>query len=460
MTTTTATIDPAAETRRVAELIVKSLTDLGYAYQTQMGELVRVRFSTVGYGDMLGGTWAICEVDTLRLPRRVTARDLVKPETLHHVSTVCGHQVVVLNSVGVTYCARLTPAPRPARLPSRVDLDLSLRPDGTLLVPVGLSTDGHVWRALPKIGHALIAGASGSGKSTWLQCAIAGLVTGSGTDQLRLALVDPKRVEFAAWAGVPHLWGTVAHDVDDAERLIAGLLHEIDRRAELLAGALVRDLASYNRQSLAPLPYILLIVDEALDLALQAGDRSTLVRDLARLASKGRACGLFIWLAAQHPKADVLPRVVTLNLSTRVIFRVLDEAAARVAGCPGAERIRVDRPGRCLVRFDGSPAMIQGYNLADEALAAVAGTQAGAMTPAISDAERRLIAYAVEHLDGCFAVGKLTAADLGWTNHGIKRLAQRWELLGWLSAPRHATDARRVTPELLRLAGISEDQPT
>lgn len=458
----TTQLDPAAETTRVAGLVVKALTDLGHAWTRADGVLVTVRFAAVGYGEIAGALCAVLEVDTVRLPRKVTARDLTKPETLHHLATVAGHPCKCLNTVGVTYVLRLTPAPRAPALPVRVQLDLTVRPADALSVPVGLGRDGASWRPLPALGHTLVTGASGSGKSNWLHAALAAVVTGAAPDALRLALVDPKVSEFAAWGRVPHLWDKIATDERSAARLLQLAVDEVDRRGELLAGALVRDLASYNRQAVVKLPYLLIVFDEVLDLVLAAGgEKSELARLLTRLAVKGRSAGVLVWVASQHARFDLLPRAVSVNLATRLVFRVSDGPAAQLAGCPGAERIPRARPGRFLARLDGGQvAGYQAYMIDDAQLLAVVSAAAGRdLTPQpleLSEDEKDLVHYALSELAGAFTIGKLAAAFGGRINqHAIRALGARWEREGLLTTPASITDPRRVTPALAALAGGS-----
>lgn len=452
--------DPVAETERVAGLVIKALTDLGHSWTRADGGLVTVRFQAVGYGQIAGALCAVLEVDTLRLPRKVSARDLTKPETLHHLATVAGHPCQVLNTTGVTYVLRLAPPPPAPRLPAHVPLDLGMRPDGSLLVPLGVGRDGAVWRPLPALGHTLITGASGSGKSNWLHASLAALVSSAGPETLRLALVDPKVSEFAAWAHIPHLWDGIATDETAATRLLARLVDEVERRGELLAGALVRNVADYNRQAQVKLPHVLLVFDEVLDLLLAAGgERSELARSLTRLAVKGRSAGVLLWIASQHARFDLLPRAVTVNLASRLVFRVGDTKAAQLAECPGAERISRDRPGRFLARLDGGRlAGYQAFVLSDVDLLAVVSQVAGQdVTPKpaeLSDDEKALVEHALMKLDGAFTIGKLAEAFRGRIKqHAIRELATRWAREGLLTPPASITDPRRVTPDLARLAG-------
>jgi len=235
---------------------------------------------------------------------------------------------------------------------------------------------------------------------------------------------------------------------------LAGLVVVCDRRGELFGMIGAWDLLGYNRRAGEPLPFILCVVDEALDLALSGGRE--VLGHLKVLAMRGRSAGVFLWAATQHASAvEGLPRVVAANMARRLVFRVVDGNAARVAGCPGAQDLPVDCPGRMLARLEGGPVELQGYFVSDEALEGIArgvtGRPAGL---ALSDGERALVRFAVEELGGAFIIGRLAEARLeGWTAWGIRKLAERWERRGWLTAPAHATDPRRVTPELCDLCG-------
>ena len=121
------------------------------------------------------------------------------------------------------------------------------------------------------------------------------------------------------------------------------------------------------------MPYILIAIDECLDLVISAGSKSELAGYLKTIAIRGRSAGVILWAATQHAAAvDGLPRVVNTNLTARLVFRVADRDAARVAGCPGAEGIARDRPGRLLAKIDGKPMELQAYHLPDADLLRVA----------------------------------------------------------------------------------------
>ena len=165
------------------------------------------------------------EVDVQRLPVKIER--LLNPEVAHQMQAALGgRRVKVTNSRGLLFGVKLEPEPpKPkARLPRRVPLDLDARPEGQYLVPIGQGTNGPVWRSLLETGHILVGGESGSGKSTWLNAALNALLAAHPPQALRIAIVDPKEVEFQAYRDVPHLFAPVATEADDASALTARLM--------------------------------------------------------------------------------------------------------------------------------------------------------------------------------------------------------------------------------------------
>lgn len=441
--------------------LLSALDRIGFVHENRDGSMFGLRFSEINIWRENGvPVNATFHVDTERM-YHFSPLDIAKPRIVAALQAVCKLPLWVMTKNGLVIAIELAPAQQAMRLPARADLDLGKRPKGELMAPIGESKIGPIWRPLPAIGHALITGTTGSGKSTWLHSAIAGLVTGAGPNKLRLVLVDPKRSELAPWANIPHRLGDIAYTVEQATQLMGDLVDEVDRRGEVLAGAGVRDIAGYNSQSPKPLPYILCIVDEALDLALTAGARSELAGHLKTISMRGRSTGVYLWLATQHAAAVTgLPRVVAVNLTTRLVFRVADGTAAHTAGCPGAQDLPPNRPGRMLAKLAAKPIEVQGYVLRDGVLKAIARTVSGQSPnvttgPVLSEGEIALVRYAMERLGGAFIVNKLAAAGLdGWTKYKVDRLALVWERRGWLTRPAHRADPRRVTPELAALAGV------
>lgn len=456
---TTSTLDRPTHLSWAAKVFRRTFTRLGYSSKRQDGTEWQVSIcDAVYYVPRAAG---LLEIDVHSLPRRVKVADLASDAVCHELSTaIGGYRVEARNRRGLVYVIWYTePASEPeVNLPSKVELDIGSQPDTPLTVPIGAGTEGPVCRTLAQLGHTLITGTTGSGKSTWIHASLAALLTTNGPERLRLALVDPKRLEFAVWEGVPHLVDAVAHDAQQATELLSNLVAEMDRRGDVMAGELVRDLASYNaKHPDDPMPVILLIVDEAIDLALTAGSRSELVNLLARLASKARATGIYVWMAAQHPRFDVLPRTISANLVSRLAFRVKDADAARLAGVPGAHRIPRARPGRFMARIEGEPVTLQGYYLPDAKLVKMAQSlQGGRARPILSEAERQLVVHAVGALGGAFKVKDLSSDLEEWSEWGVTKLAREWERRGWLTAPAHNAAPRCVTQKLARLAGLEQ----
>jgi hypothetical protein len=447
---------PIRDAERMGAKILAALDRLGFTHVNQDGRTFGVCFSQA---HLWGEEFVSYTIDSERL-WHFSVADLCTHKVIAQLRAVTGRNVWALAKTGLTYVVELAPRQAAARLPNSATLDLGTRPAGELLVPVGIGHNGPQWRSLAELGHCLIAGATGAGKSSWMHAALAALLTGNSPEKLKIALVDPKRSELTPWANAPHLLAPIAHSIEQATRLLANVVSELDRRGELFSSAVCRDITSYNRQAVAPLPYILIVIDECLDVALSAGERSTLTNYLKTLAIRGRGAGIFLWAATQHAAAVAgLPRVVNVNLATRLCFRVADQSAAHAAGCVGAERIPRDRPGRLLAKVDGAPVVLQSYYVPEETLGKlVRGLSNAPSGPQLTEREIELVRYAVTHMGGAFIKNKLAVAfaDKGWTDYALKMLAATWERRGWLTAPAHRADPRRVTPELLALAGLEK----
>ena len=451
--TTPITLDPVAETERAARLVRQALTQLGHAYTTQDGRLVQVCYKSLS---VAGDQYGLLELDAQRLPPKVSVAKLTADDVLHHLTAVVGKPVRRLNTTGLTYCVELRPVPK-SRLPQHAALDLEDRPAGeSYLAPIGVGHAGPVWRSLLDTGHILVGGESGGGKSTWLHSLLAALLTAHDPAELQLYLVDPKVVEFAPWAYVPHLARPIATEVKDATALVERVLAEMDRRAALFQSILARNLAAYNRRAEEPLPLVLLVVDEVTDLALQAGLKSPLYIGLTRLVSKARSFGIVLVLATQHPKAEVLNTLIRENFSTRIAFRVTTVEHSRVIlGEGGAQEIPRTIRGRLLARVDNHLVPLQGYYLSDEALATVTQQVRGQpVAPPLAEVEVALVRYAVEQLGGDFHIDTLAAVFKGQPGASRRQLIKRgrqWEARGWLTPALPGQRARQVTPELTAL---------
>jgi len=469
-------LTPRTELERDARLIQQALTRLGFAFTDKAGLLHQVEFRGLYLSD--GEGWALLDVDTSRLPPKVNAVKLMSEDVLHHLAVVVGRPVKVLNTTSLTFAIALRPTVASEPLPARATLDLSARPEGaSYTFPVGEGGGGPVWLSLLSSGHILVGGATGSGKSTWLHAMLLSLLTASGPRRLRLVLVDPKGVEFLSYRYLPHLLAPIAEDVEAAGELMALLLDEIDARKEAFALAGKRDLSSYNASADTPLPLVLVIVDEFVDLAALGGTEAAFYRDLLRLAAKGRAFGVVLVLAATHPKADTMNTTIRENCATRIAFFTSTHDQQRIIlGTNDGPALPAGVPGRCVARIGGKLRVLQAYAVDDLTLSNTLARIAPppTLTPEtaprlltvgeptralrLSDLERALVCYALDELGGAFAIGKLADAFTGQaTHHEIRTLAERWERRGLLTKPEGGNVGRVVTAELAEAAKGGED---
>jgi S-DNA-T family DNA segregation ATPase FtsK/SpoIIIE len=195
---------------------------------------------------------------------------------------------------------------------------------------------------LAKMPHLLIAGATGSGKSVCLNALIASLLCECLPDQIKLLLIDPKRVELTKYNGVPHLIAPVVVDLEKVIMSLRWVTREMDHRYKVFAETGARDLASYNRiapkKGLEPMPMIVVVIDELADLMLSAPD--DVERTICRLAQMARATGIHMVIATQRPSVDVVTGLIKANFPARISFAVTSQVDSRVIlDTPGAEKL-------------------------------------------------------------------------------------------------------------------------
>ncbi len=189
--------------------------------------------------------------------------------------------------------------------------------------------------------HMLVAGCTGSGKSCFLHAMLVSMLYTYTPDKLQLAVVDLKRVEMAAYNGVPHLTGGKVVDTDEeALALFERLADEMERRYTLLLGAHCRDVKEYNRTAAQPLPYIVAVADEYADISTGPLCKP-FEAVLRKLSQKSRAAGIHLVLATQRPSVDVVSGTLKSNFPTQAAFRVVRKEDSRtvLAGQSGAEQL-------------------------------------------------------------------------------------------------------------------------
>lgn len=236
-----------------------------------------------------------------------------------------------------------------------------------LPVPVGKDIHGgYVMADIQKMPHLLIAGATGSGKSITTNSFITSLLMNRTPDELKLILVDPKKVELSDYNGIPHLLTPVITEMDKVVNALKWAVMEMDRRYTTLAAAQVREIGSYNQKmGFAAMPYIVIVIDEMADMMMTAG-RVDAETAIVRLAQKARAVGIHLVLATQRPSVNVITGIIKANIPERIGMSVASVTDSRVIlDAGGAESLQ--GKGDLLHKPSGSKAVrLQGPFVSQE----------------------------------------------------------------------------------------------
>ena len=216
-----------------------------------------------------------------------------------------------------------------------------------LMLGIGKDVGGEsVVLDLARMPHLLIAGSTGTGKSVCINALLMSLIMRATPEEVRLILIDPKRIELSLYNGVPHLYVPVVTEPKEAASALAWAVSEMDSRLRRLQKASARNIAMYNAmahegtlpEGMEAMPYLVIVIDELADLMMVAARE---VEDsICRLAQLARAAGIHLVVATQRPSTDIITGLIKTNITTRIAFAVSSSIDSRVIlDTPGAERL-------------------------------------------------------------------------------------------------------------------------
>ena len=250
---------------------------------------------------------------------------------------------------------------------------------GPLEMAIGKDVEGNsIICDLAKMPHLLIGGTTGSGKSVGINSMVMSMLMRATPDQVRLIMIDPKRVEFAAYDGIPHLYVPVVTEPKEAASALSWGVAEMERRLKVFSKAGVRNIGGYNEMARAgqledggcALPYIVIVIDELADLMMNVGKEVEF--SISRIAQLARAAGIHLIVATQRPSANVVTGLIKANITNRMAFNVASGLDSRVIlDTTGAESL-IGHGDLLLSKPEyAKPLRVQGCFTSDEEIASV-----------------------------------------------------------------------------------------
>ncbi len=279
------------------------------------------------------------------------------------------------NTVGIEIANRETASVSFREVLEKVPKSLD---NSKLLCPLGKNIMGNViWCEINKTPHLLVAGSTGSGKSVCINGIICSILMRAKPDEVKLVMVDPKKVELSGYNGVPHLMRPVVTDPKEASVALSKIVAEMERRYDTFSETKTKNIATYNDyvekmnktlpkdEQIKKMPFIVVIIDELADLMLVAS--KDVEASIMRITQMARAAGIHLIIATQRPSTDVITGVVKANIPSRISFAVSSSIDSRtILDMTGAEKLLGKGDMLFLPMGEADPERIQGAFISDD----------------------------------------------------------------------------------------------